>query len=389
MVNLINNDETITEVSTEPCFEKGLIYHCSGIPRGEGGGVERYLAYLLSKKLPDVSDLVLKSPQTIDQSQVKLLHIHTADLIWDLTGECATVFTAHNHSLYCPSGTKYLAGQRVVCDRNLSYLGCTWGKIVDGCGSRKPLRMMRELQLTHKALDIVKERKVLIIAPSDYIRNEHIKNGIPPQQVVTLHNAISVSETATTPLSAEVHKNHRILFAGRIVPDKGLEWLLRSLAETDERIHLDIAGDGWDRPRLERLANSLGLNKRITWHGWCASYKIKALYEQCFAVVFPSIWPEPAGLITLEAYTHYRPVIASAVGGIPEYIQPEETGLLVPGNDIQKLAQAITELDTDYEKCRHMGEQGHALFMKKFTMDIHIQGLQKLYEKSILEFYPS
>jgi glycosyltransferase involved in cell wall biosynthesis len=100
------------------------------------------------------------------------------------------------------------------------------------------------------------------------------------------------------------------------------------------------------------------LNERITWHGWCESKKLKTLYQQCFAVIFPSVWPEPAGLITLEAYAHYRPVIGSAVGGIPEYIEPGETGILVPGNDIQKLARAITELDTDYERCFHLGKQG-------------------------------
>ncbi|GAA6620832.1 glycosyltransferase family 4 protein [Scytonema sp. NUACC26] len=387
MVNLANNIKTSREIVTEYTFEQDTIYHCSNFPAGEGGGVEHYLSYIFSHKLPGVSDRIIKSLHTIDQSQTKLLHLHSPELLWQLTGECATVFTAHNHSLYCPSGTKYLAGQQKICDRNMSYLGCAWGKIVDGCGSRKPLRMFRELRYTPDALSLIKAHKVTIIAPSDYIRQQHIKNGIPPHLVVTLHNSISVSQTETAPLSVETHKNHRILFAGRIVPDKGLEWLLTSLAQTDRRIHLDIAGDGWDRPRLESLATSLGLNERITWHGWCESNKLKTLYEQCFAVIFPSIWPEPAGLITLEAYAHYRPVIASAVGGIPEYVEPGETGILVPGNDIQKLAQAITELDTDYDKCLDMGKQGNALLTNKFSLENHLKGLQKIYEKSILEFY--
>ncbi|WP_017316828.1 glycosyltransferase [Mastigocladopsis repens] len=63
------------------------------------------------------------------------------------------------------------------------------------------------------------------------------------------------------------------MFAGRIVPDKGLDWLLKSIVGTDPRIQLDIAGEGWDRPRLERLPNTLGLNNRITWQGWCDSNK--------------------------------------------------------------------------------------------------------------------
>lgn len=59
----------------------------------------------------------------------------------------------------------------------------------------------------------------------------------------------------------------------------------------------------------------------------------------------------------------------------------------MPANDIKKLAIAITNLSTDYDKSRHMGEQGHALLKKEFTIDVHIKKLQKIYEKTIEEFY--
>ncbi|MHC5857806.1 glycosyltransferase family 4 protein [Nostoc sp.] len=367
-------------------FDQKLIYQCSNFNVGGSGGVETYLAALFEHRPPDISDRVIKSLKNIDQSQFKLLHIHSPDLLLQLTGECPTIFSVHNHSLYCPSGTKYLAGQQTVCDRNFSYLGCTWGKLVDKCGSRKPLRTLKELQTTHEFLDVLKKIKITFIANSEYVRQELIKNGVPPEQTVTLHCGISIPQTATTPLSLEVHQNHRILFAGRIVSDKGLEWLLKTLIHTDPKIQLDIAGEGWERPRLEKLANTLGLNKRITWHGWCDADKLNKLYQQCFAVIFPSVWPEPAGLITLESYARYRPVIASAVGGIPEHLQDGETGILVPANDIQKLADAINELYIDHQKSRYMGEQGHALLMKEFTMAAHVNNLRKIYAKTIAEF---
>ncbi|QLE41566.1 glycosyltransferase [Nostoc sp. C052] len=367
-------------------FDQSLVYQCSNFNVGGSGGVETYLGSLFEHRPPDISDRVLKSLKNIDQSQFKLLHIHSPDLLLQLTGECPTIFSVHNHSLYCPSGTKYLAEQQTVCDHNFSYLGCTWGKLVDKCGSRKPLRTLKELQTTHQFLDVLKKIKITFIANSEYVRQELIKNGVPPEQTVTLHCGISIPQTATAPLSLEVHQNHRILFAGRIVSDKGLEWLLKTLIHTDPKIQLDIAGEGWERPRLEKLANTLGLNKRITWHGWCDADKLNKLYQQCFAVIFPSVWPEPAGLITLESYARYRPVIGSAVGGIPEHLQDGETGILVPANDIQKLADAINELYIDHEKSRYMGEQGHALLMKEFTMAAHVNNLRTIYAKTIAEF---
>jgi len=68
---------------------------------------------------------------------------------------------------------------------------------------------------------------------------------------------------------------------------------------------------------MEKLVNQLGLNNRVTWHGWCNSERMDVLYQQCFAIIFPSVWPEPAGLITLEAYARYRPVIASKLVEFP------------------------------------------------------------------------
>jgi glycosyltransferase involved in cell wall biosynthesis len=387
MSKLIKESEQFQTKISQEISAKKLIHHCSGFEINGSGGAETYLTSLINYQLPGVSDRVLKSLQNVDQSQFKLVHIHSPDLLLGLTGKCPAVFTVHNHSTYCPSGTKYLAGQGVVCERNFSYLGCTWGKIVDGCGSRRPQRVVKEFLHSQQVLNILKNQKITVIANSNYVRGQLIQNGVPPEKIMTLRCGTSVPTIGTKPLSLEIHQNHRILFVGRIVPDKGLEWLLKTLVHTNPQIQLDIAGEGWDRLRLEKLANSLGLNNRIIWHGWCDGDKLNALYQQCFAVVFPSVWPEPAGLVTLEAYARYRPVIASAVGGIPEHLRDGETGILVPANDINKLADAITELDIDYQKSRHIGEQGHAFLMKELTMDIHIKRLQEIYEKIIFEFF--
>jgi glycosyltransferase involved in cell wall biosynthesis len=193
-------------------------------------------------------------------------------------------------------------------------------------------------------------------------------------------------KTVTKPLNREIHQNQRILFAGRIVPDKGLDWLLKALAQTELQIHLDIAGDGWDLPRMQKLARQLRLNDRIAWHGWCSSEQLETLYHNCFALIFPSLWPEPAGIITLEAYAHYRPVIASAVGGIPEHLRHGETGFLIPANDIAKLAAAINQLSGDYQKSKYFGQQGHDWLMEAFTMEFHLKGLQQIYQQAIENF---
>ncbi len=370
-----------------------MIYHCSGANIRGGGGLETYIASLVNSQNYELintgippEQLVISSLKNVEQSQFQFLHIHDPDMLVDFREECPAVFTIHNHSSYCPSGTKYLADRQQKCDRSMHPLGCTWGHLIDGCGSRRPQNILKSWQNAAHFLKDVKKLNITVIANSNYVREEIIFNGLSPDKVITLLCAVERPKHPVSSLNQEIHSQQRILFVGRIVPYKGVEWLIQALAKTDQKIHLDIAGDGWGQPKMKELAEKMGLSDRITWHGWCNGEKLEALYQQCFTVVFPSLWPEPAGLVTLEAYAHYRPIIASAIGGIPEYVQDGKTGILVAHNHVYQLADAITELATNYHKSRLMGEQAHAWFEQEFTIDIHMQRLSEIYTRTITNF---
>lgn len=362
------------------------IYQCSATDIRGGGGIETYIASLVNSEILGVSNHHINSFQNLDQGQCKLLHLHDPEFLAELRGECPAIFTLHNHCSYCPSGTKYLANRQQKCDRNMHLLGCTWGHLVDGCGSRRPEKIWQNWQSSYDFLSNAKKINIPIIANSNYVREQIINNGLSPHRVITLHCGVKQPKYPTTSLTKEIHQNQRILFVGRIVPDKGIEWLLKALAKTNPNIHLDIAGEGWIKSKMEQLAKKIGLNRRITWHGWCNKDKLETLYQQCLAVVFPSLWPEPAGLVTLEAYAHYRPIIASSIGGIPEYVQNSKTGILITPNHIQNLADAINELATNYHKSRLMGEEGQQWFQQEFSLDLHIHKLEKIYSQTITEF---
>lgn len=364
-----------------------MIYHCSHVDIRGGGGIETYITSLINSQISGMSNNTITSLANVEQSKFELLHVHDPDMLVDLQEKCPTIFTLHNHSSYCPSGTKYLANREQICDRSMNLLGCAWGHLVDGCGSRRPQKILQNWWNADNALEPLKKLKIPVIANSDYVREQMISSGLSPDRVVTLRCGVQQPKGNFAPLSRETHQDQRILFAGRIVPYKGIEWLIKAMAKTHQRVHLDIAGDGWGKPSMEKLAQQMGLSDRITWHGWCSGEKLERLYQQSFAVIFPSLWPEPAGLVTLEAYARYRAIIASAVGGIPEHVRDRETGILVAPNNIQQLAEAINDLASNYQKSRLMGEQGQAWFQQEFTIDLHIQRLEKIYKKTISEFH--
>lgn len=362
------------------------VQHCGNYLVFAGGGVKSYVDGLLAA-LPDLYEQSLVSSlDDINQSLSKLLHFHDANTLQGWQRQCPAVYTVHNHDVYCPSGTKYLLAHSQVCDRQISPVGCTWGHLVDGCGSRRPERIMGGFQRAYRNLETLQKSGVLIIANSEYVRSQLILNGIKPEQVVTLRCGILPPSRSHQPLTEEIHRQHRILFVGRIVPDKGLDWLIRTLPRLDRRICLDVAGDGWDMARVRQLAQKLNLEDRITWHGWCNGDRLEDLYHNSFAVIFPSVWPEPAGLITLEAYARYRPVIASAVGGIPEHVRDRETGILVSANSEDSLAAAIADLSQDFAKAQAIGMAGNVLFHQEFTINVHGMHLQKIYGQAIAQF---
>ncbi|MBD2187418.1 glycosyltransferase family 4 protein [Pseudanabaena mucicola] len=362
------------------------IYHCSANIAIAGGGVKTYVDSLYATMPDTFGTEIIAHPKDYDQSDFKLLHIHEASAVSQINNFCPVVFTAHNHDVYCPSGTKYLSVSKSCCDRLLNTWGCAWGHAVDGCGSRRPAQIITNLVRASNELNALKKLGVLTIANSDYVRSQLIANGLPESQVVTLRCGIAEAPVEHFPLEQSIHDQKHILFMGRIVPEKGLDWLLQTMPLLDPKIHLDIAGEGWAMPQMRQLAEKLNINDRITWHGWCQNERLENLYRQSFAVVFPSVWPEPAGLVTLESYARFRAVIASDVGGIPEHIQDGKTGILVKPNDKQQLAIAIMDLANNFEKSRKIGINGNALFHQEFSLSIHAKRLKKIYDMAITQF---
>ena len=117
-------------------YNNELIYHCAADFK-LGGGIQTYLKSLFQHQGQGVSHELINSLKPVDQGQFKLLHVHEQHLLWQLTGECPAVFTMHNHSSYCPSGTKYLAATGASCDRLMSSLSFICGHLIHDCGSRR------------------------------------------------------------------------------------------------------------------------------------------------------------------------------------------------------------------------------------------------------------
>ena len=138
----------------------------------------------------------------------------------------------------------------------------------------------------------------------------------------------------------------RLLYVGRLHPDKGIEEALRCLTLLPDQATLTFAGswDPRDEDALGDLVMELGLESRVTMLGQLTPTEVAGVYRRSHVLLFPVRWDEPWGLVPLEAMASGCPVVATGRGGSAEYLRDGENCLLVPAGDPSGLAEAVGRL---------------------------------------------
>jgi glycosyltransferase involved in cell wall biosynthesis len=157
----------------------------------------------------------------------------------------------------------------------------------------------------------------------------------------------------------EVQEMATVLFFGRIWPYKGLEYLIRAEPSITSRVpqaKIVIAGAGEDFTRYRQMMvnadNFVVLNEIVS------DGKRAELFRQASVVVLPYIEASQSGIISI-AYRFAKPVVATRVGGLPEMVDDEQTGFLIPPRDVEALANAVVTLLTNDELRKRLGQNGN------------------------------
>jgi glycosyltransferase involved in cell wall biosynthesis len=211
-----------------------------------------------------------------------------------------------------------------------------------------------------------------VVAYSGFVARHVRRNRVEDVRVAPL---IVPSVPGWTPPPDE----NRVLFAGRLAPNKGLQTLLAAAQDVDIRV--DVAGSGWWRPEAEKLAAKLGLRDRVTFHGWQPPEAVDELYRRANVVAVPSLWPEPFGMVGPEAMARGRPVVGSDTGGIPEWLEHGQTGLLVQAGEPDALASGLATLLADPDLSRRMGEAGAERVRERYSPAAHVAALSEVHDE--------
>jgi glycosyltransferase involved in cell wall biosynthesis len=201
--------------------------------------------------------------------------------------------------------------------------------------------------------------------------------AVPPQRLVILRNAVP------GPAAVRGHAggaSPHLLFLGQLGERKGVSDLLQALALPPLRASqwsMTLAGDG-DVAYYRREAAGMGLADRVTLPGWVDGPEVKRLLGSADVLVLPS-HAEGLPLAVLEGFAHGLAVVTTPVGAIPEVVQDDVNGLLVPPGDVPALADALLRVVSDAALRTRLGVSARAQWERDFAMHQYADRVAAIY----------
>ncbi len=288
---------------------------------------------------PAAADEVARTIAALEPDAVLLHNIFDPGVVRAARAAPRAIAHLHDHRAFCPTGDRVYPQFRALCSNPMG-VACLVNSVVHGCveGPRPAtLRRLRAREDLKAALLAFDEINV----GSQFMAALCARNGVARARVNALAPPVDPMSLAEPP--APMPAERRLLFAGRLVPDKGFASLVRALARIPEaqRPSLDVAGAPTpESAAVAAQATALGVRLRML--GRQDRVAFANTLDEARAVAVPSLWPEPFGMMGIEAYARGRPVAAYAVGGIPEWIG--DAGIAVPRGDEAALARAVVEV---------------------------------------------
>jgi L-malate glycosyltransferase len=227
-----------------------------------------------------------------------------------------------------------------------------------------------------------------IFAISQVVAKHVIASGINPARVEVNYDGVEIPAAITEEARAQARQKWGIApeqivlgYSAYMTAGKDHEALLRAMPAVLSRFphcQLLLAGDGARKPELEKLTKELGIGKSVLFAGFVE--KIDQFFQALDLFLFPALG-EGLGSSLLAAMAYGIPSIAAASGGVPEVIEPDASGLLVPPSNSGLFSEAILRLLSDREEAGRIGAAGRKHVEEKFSADRMVEGILEKYER--------
>ncbi len=296
------------------------------------------------------------------------------------------IFYAHNYQCTCISGSKTRTfPEPAPCPRTFGP-ACLLQYYPRRCGGLNPVTALSRYGGQWSRLHSL-QTYAAIATNSEHLADEYRRHGLPAQCLYLFANGPSHENAPMAP----GHGNPwRTLFVGRMERIKGGGVLLQSLPqilhEVGREIELTFIGDGPEQAVWQRQASQVEAAHpriQVKFKGWINTSELMRQYANANLLIVPSLWPEPFGLVGVEAGRQGVPAVAFAVGGIPEWLHDGENGYLASGTPptASGLAAAVVRALSP-ENYPRICVRARELALR-WTLEQHCEQLERIIERII------
>jgi len=279
------------------------------------------------------------------------------------------VATLHNYGLICPK-TDLLKRDNTLCDKPLT------SRCISCCnafhGPVKSLAAYVATKVNRKNLKNVDK----FIAVSSYTKATYFPHlGVEESDIIVIPN-FYILDTHEAVKTYECLPEDFILYVGNLNPSKGVDVLIEAYLRLSTEAKLVIIGarhPDYHYRSTEKIVIVENASRNL----------VMEAYQNCLFSLFPSIRPDPFPVVTLEAMSHKKAVIASRSGGVAEVVVDRETGILVPPGDVEALSQAINDLLENSNIAYRMGQNGYERWQQNFTPEVAVPKFEKVYNSVV------
>lgn len=283
------------------------------------------------------------------------------------------VFTAHDLQAICPA-IVMLDNEKNICEKCLKgkYLNCIKGKCVKNSGLKSILgaiegKYYRSKKIYSKGID-------KIITPSEFYKKKLEEDGISSGKIEALHNFIDLDD-----YNVKTEDEGYALYYGRIIKEKGILNLIKAFKDI-KNAKLYIAGDGPDIEKVKKYIHKNNMEESVKLLGFLSSDKVKEYVRKARFIVVPSIWYENCPYSVLETLAIGKPIIGSNLGGIPELVKDNETGLIYNYNNVKELEERMNKLFNNKEIALQFGKNAKEIAKKDFSKNEYYNKIINIYE---------
>ena len=245
------------------------------------------------------------------------------------------------------------------------------------CGELKLEPFVRHYQWAREQHDLLTRYRTIVVA-SEHMKREFVRNGVDPSRI-QVNPLFPTHDFVGSDVDAA---NDCVAFVGRMTVLKGGDLLVDAIAQASARlgrtIRLLLVGDGPQREVWERRASDRGVP--CTAVGWLNGDERWTALRQATLLALPSSWPEPFGLVGLEAAALGIPAVAFDVGGVREWLRPGINGYLAPGDPPRAsgLADALVEALSNRDELNAMGSRAAGV-AREMSLGCHLDRLEAIF----------